>query len=44
MDLDHDGRVTKQEYLRMNSFRAGEDIALAAFEAMDTNRNGAVRL
>ena len=38
-------QVTKEEFLKMASLRAGsEEIAAAAFEAMDTSKKGVVSL
>ena len=42
MDRDQNGRITKEEYLKLNSFRAGEKVALDVFQAMDTSNNEAV--
>ena len=43
MDHDHKYRMTKAEFLKMNSMRAGgEKVATAAFDAMDTSNNGVV--
>ena len=42
MDLDHNGYITKAEFLRLNTKRAGEENTLAAFNKMDINHNGMV--
>ena len=42
MDLDKNNRLSKAEYVRQHSGRAGEAAAVAAFEAMDISKNGAV--
>lgn len=42
MDLKHNGYITREEYVKMNGMRAGEDVALATFNAMDTDRDGKI--
>ncbi len=42
MDLDHDGHVTKEEFLKTNAMRISKDHVLKVFEAMDKNDNGTV--
>ena len=44
MDLKKDGYMSKDEYMKMNSWRAGEEQALAAFTLMDTDSDGYVIL
>lgn len=42
MDLNQNGYISKDEYLKLNARRAGENYAVAAFEAMDTDHDGKV--
>ena len=42
MDLNKDGFVSKEEYLKWNSWKAGEEQALAAFNMMDSDNDGQV--
>ena len=40
MDLNKNGFVSKEEYLKWHSWRAGEEQALAAFNMMDCDNDG----
>ena len=42
MDLKHDGYFTRDEYIKMNIKRAGEDVAQRTFDKMDTDKDGMV--
>ena len=42
MDLNKNGFVSKEEYLKWNSWKAGEEQALAAFNMMDSDNDGYV--
>ena len=42
MDIRKIGFVSKDEYMKLNSWKAGEEQALAAFKMMDTDNDGQV--
>ena len=42
MDLNQNGYISKDEYLKLNAKRADAKYAIAAFEAMDTDHDGKV--
>ena len=42
MDLDKNGYVSKKEYMKWNSWKAGEEQALAVFNMMDSDNDGRV--
>ena len=42
MKLKHDGYFTRDEYMKMNMKRAGEEVARKTFDEMDTNKDGKV--
>ena len=42
MNVKKKGFVSKEEYLKWNSWRAGEEQALAAFNMMDSDNDGYV--
>ena len=42
MDLNKSGFVSKDDYMKLNSWKAGEEQALAAFKLMDTDNDGQV--
>lgn len=42
MDFDKSGFVSKDEYMKLNSWKAGEEQALAAFKLMDSDNDGKV--
>ena len=43
MDFDKKGYVSKEEYMKLNAWRCGEEQALAAFKLMDSDNDGLVR-
>ena len=42
MDVSRKGYVSKEEYMKWNSWKAGEEQALAAFTMMDCDNDGHV--
>ena len=42
MDISRKGYVSKEEYMKWNSWKAGEEQALAAFTMMDSDNDGHV--
>ena len=42
MDIRKIGFVSKDEYMKLNSWKAGKEQALAAFKLMDTDNDGQV--